>query len=79
MLPAIKLFAVERDNGLAADVVAIIELGLTRAKQTVKNGLVEPGLGPQPSDHPDPRHKLLKHHAEILWQCDFVCKKKWTI
>lgn len=54
-------------------------LGIHVSRQTVKNVLVESGLGPQPRDHPDTWHKFLKRHAETLWQCDFACKKKWTI
>ena len=40
--------------------------------------LVAAGLGPEPHDHPDTWSKLVKRHAETLWQCDFVCKRKWT-
>jgi len=53
-------------------------LGVHVSRQTVKNVIVEAGLGPQPGDHPDTWHKFLKRHAETLWQCDFACKKKWT-
>ncbi len=54
-------------------------LGVHVSRQTVKNALVDAGLGPQPGDHPDTWHKFLKRHAETLWQCDFACKKKWTV
>jgi putative transposase len=54
-------------------------LGIHVSRQTVKNVLVDSGLGPQPGDHPDTWHKFLKRHAETLWQCDFACKKKWTV
>ncbi len=54
-------------------------LGVHVSRQTVKNVLVEAGLGPHPGDHPDTWHKFLKRHAETLWQCDFACKKKWTM
>ena len=54
-------------------------LGVNLSRQTVKNILVAAGIGPQPNDHPDTWHKFLKRHAETLWQCDFACKKKWTI
>ncbi len=54
-------------------------LGVHVSRQTVKNVIVEAGLGPLPGDHPDTWHKFLKRHAETLWQCDFACKKKWTV
>jgi putative transposase len=54
-------------------------LGIHVSRQTVKNVLVESGLGPQPGDLPDTWHKFLKRHAETLWQFDFACKKKWTV
>lgn len=54
-------------------------LGVHVSRQTVKNVLVDAGMGPQPGDHPDTWHKFIKRHAETLWQCDFACKKKWTV
>ena len=54
-------------------------LGHKISRQTVKNVLVEAGLGPEPHDHPDTWSDFLKRHAETLWQCDFACKRKWTI
>ncbi len=54
-------------------------LGVHVSRQTVKNVIVEAGLGPVPGDHPDTWHKFLKRHAETLWQCDFACKKRWTV
>ncbi len=50
-------------------------LGVHVSRQTVKNVLVEAGLGPQPVDHPDTWHKFLTRHAETLWQCDFACRR----
>jgi len=58
---------------------ALRRLGHTVSRQTVKNVLVEAGLGPQPQDHPDTWGEFLRRHAATLWQCDFACKKKWTI
>ncbi len=54
-------------------------LGHTVSRQTVKNILVQAGLGPEPHDHPDTWSDFLKRHAATLWQCDFACKRKWTI
>ncbi|TWT84559.1 Integrase core domain protein [Planctomycetes bacterium CA13] len=54
-------------------------MGVHISRQTVKNGIVEAGFPTTPGDHPDTWHKFLKRHAETLWQCDFACKKKWTI
>ena len=54
-------------------------LGIHVSRQTVKNVLVEAGLGPAPQDHPDTWSDFLRRHAETMWQCDFACKNKWTI
>jgi putative transposase len=54
-------------------------LGHRISRQTVKNILVEAGLGTDPSDHPDTWTDFLKRHAAKLWQCDFASKRKWTI
>jgi putative transposase len=54
-------------------------MGVHVSRQTVKNVLVEAGMGPTPGDHPDTWHKFIKRHADTLWQCDFACKKKWTM
>jgi putative transposase len=54
-------------------------LGIHVSRQTVKNVLVEAGLGPEPQDHPDTWSEFLRRHAETMWQCDFACKNKWTI
>lgn len=55
------------------------QMGVHVSRQTVKNVIVEAGLAPTPGDHPDTWHKFLKRHADTLWQCDFACKKKWTL
>jgi putative transposase len=54
-------------------------LGHKISRQTVKNVPVEAGLGPEPDDHPDTWSDFLKRHAATMWQCDFACKRKWTI
>ncbi|TWU54889.1 Integrase core domain protein [Rubripirellula tenax] len=54
-------------------------MGVHVSRQTVKNVIVAAGFEPAPGDHPDTWHKFLKRHAETLWQCDFACKKKWTM
>ncbi|MCA9139018.1 MAG: integrase core domain-containing protein, partial [Planctomycetales bacterium] len=54
-------------------------MGVHVSRQTVKNVIVEAGLAPTPGDHPDTWHRFLKRHADTLWQCDFACKKKWTL
>lgn len=65
--------------GYTKIVQAIRRRGHTVSRQTVKNILVEAGLGPQPDDHPDTWCDFLKRHAASMWQCDFACKRKWTI
>ena len=47
-------------------------LGVHVSRQTVKNVIVEAGLGPQPGDHPDTWHKFLKRHAETLWRVPWL-------
>ena len=54
-------------------------MGVHVSRQTVKNVIVAAGFAPTPGDHPDTWHKFLKRHADTLWQCDFACKKKWTM
>lgn len=54
-------------------------MGVHVSRQTVKNVIVAAGLKPTPGDHPDTWHKFIKRHADTLWQCDFACKKKWTL
>ena len=54
-------------------------MGVYVSRQTVKNVIVSAGMAPTPGDHPDTWHKFLKRHADTLWQCDFACKKKWTL
>lgn len=54
-------------------------LGHNISRQIVKNVLVDAGLGPQPHDTPDTWSEFLKRHADTMWQCDFACKRKWTI
>ncbi|MCA9215226.1 MAG: integrase core domain-containing protein [Planctomycetales bacterium] len=54
-------------------------MGVHVSRQTVKNVIVGAGLTPTSGDHPDTWHKFIKRHADTLWQCDFACKKKWTM
>lgn len=65
--------------GYTKIVQAMRRLGHRISRQTVKNILVEAGLGPDPSDHPDTWADFLKRHAATMWQCDFASKRKWTI
>ena len=69
----------ETDWGYTKIVQALRRLGHKVSRQTVKNVIVEAGLGPTPSDNPDTWSDFLKRHAATLWQCDFACKRKWTI
>lgn len=48
-------------------------------RQTAKNVPKEPDLGSDHMDYPDTWPAILKRHAHVKWQCDFVCKRKWTI
>lgn len=54
-------------------------MGVHVSRQTVKNVIVAAGFEPTAGDHPDTWHKFIKRHAATLWQCDFACKKKWTV
>jgi putative transposase len=65
--------------GYTKIVQALRRLGHKVSRQTVKNVIVAAGLGPQPNDHPDSWSDFLRRHAATLWQCDFACKKKWTV
>jgi putative transposase len=65
--------------GYTKIVQAMRRLGHNISCQTVKNVLVDAGVGPQPHDTPDTWSEFLKRHADTTWQCDFACKRKWTI
>ena len=65
--------------GYTKIVQAMRRLGHKISRQTIKNILVQAGLGPEPHDNPDTWSDFLKRHAATMWQCDFACKKKWTI
>ncbi|WP_168566047.1 integrase core domain-containing protein [Crateriforma spongiae] len=65
--------------GYTKIIQAMRRLGHRISRQTVKNILVEAGLGPDPSDHPDTWSDFLKRHAATMWQCDFASKRKWTV
>jgi putative transposase len=64
--------------GYTKIVQAMRRLGHRISRQTVKNILVEAGLGPDPSDHPNTWSDFLKRHAATMWQCEFASKRKWT-
>lgn len=64
--------------GYTRIVHAIHGLGHRVSHQTVKNVLLEAGLAPDPSNHPDTWSDFMKRHAATMWQCDFACKRKWT-
>lgn len=59
----------------------LARLGHRVSRQTVKNILVAEGIAPEPNDggDPDSWSEFLKRHANVMWQCDFACKKKWTV
>jgi len=65
--------------GYTKIIQALRRLGHKVSRQTVKNVLIEAGLGPEPHDHPDTWSEFLRRHAATLWQCDFACKKKWAV
>lgn len=65
--------------GYTKIVQALRRLGHHVSRQTVKNVLMEAGLGPEPHDHPDTWSDFLQRHAATMWQCDFACKRKWTL
>lgn len=54
-------------------------MGIKVSRQTVKNVLVEAGLGPEPHHELDTWQKSVNRHAATLWQCDFANKLKWMI
>lgn len=69
----------ETGRGYTKIVQALRRLGHKVSRQTVKNEIVQAGLGPEPIDHPDTWCEFLRRHAATLWQCDFACKRKWTV
>jgi hypothetical protein len=81
MAPTAGAIRIRKETGWGYTkiVQAMRRLGHKISRQTVKNVLVEAGLGPEPHDHPDTWSEFLKRHAETMWQCDFACKRKWTV
>jgi putative transposase len=65
--------------GYTKIVQAMRRLGHKVSRQTIKNVIMQAGLGPEPQDHPDTWSEFIKRHADTMWQCDFACKRKWTI
>ena len=59
----------------------LARLGHRVSRQTVKNILLAEGIAPSPNDggDPDSWSEFLTRHAEVMWQCDFACKRKWTV
>ena len=57
--------------GYTMIVQAMRRLGHRVSRQTMKNVVVEAGLGPDPSDHPDTSSDFLKHHAATVWAVRF--------
>jgi putative transposase len=49
------------------------------SRQTVRNIMLAEGLDPGPKRGERTWDEFIKIHAESLWQCDFLCKKAWTL
>ena len=49
------------------------------SRQTVRNILRENGLDPGPKRGEKTWDEFIKMHADSLWQCDFFCKRVWTL
>jgi putative transposase len=75
------IFRIKNETGWGYTkiVQALRQLGHVVARETVKNVLIEAGLGPEPGDHRDTWSDFLRRHAATLWQCDFASKRMWTI
>ena len=58
---------------------AVTRLGHSVSRQTIKNVLLRAGIAPEDDTDPDSWSEFLKRHAAVMWQCDFACKKKWTV
>ena len=54
-------------------------LGHSVSRQTIKNVLLRVGIASDDDTDPDSWSEFLKRHAAVMWQCDFACKKKWTV
>ena len=64
---AIIRIRTETGWGYTKIVQAMRRLGHKVSRQTIKNVLVQAGLGPEPQDHPDTWSEFLKLHADTLW------------
>jgi putative transposase len=49
------------------------------SRQTVRNIMLAEGLEPGPKRGEKTWDEFIKMHADSLWQCDFLCKKSWTL
>ena len=49
------------------------------SRQTVANIMRENGLDPGPKRGEMTWDEFIKMHADSLWQCDFFCKRVWTL
>jgi len=49
------------------------------SRQTVANIMRENGLDPGPKRGEKSWDEFIKMHADSLWQCDFFCKRVWTL
>ena len=58
---------------------AVTRLGHSVSRQTIKNVLLRVGIASDDDTDPDSWSEFLKRHAAVMWQCDFACKKKWTV
>lgn len=66
--------------GYAKIVHALRRLTHRISRQSVKNTLVDAGIAPDPpTRNPDSWTEFFKRHAATLRQCDFACKRKWTV
>ena len=49
------------------------------SRQTVRNIMLAEGLEPGPKRGEKTWDEFIKIHADSLWQCNFLCKKSWTL
>jgi len=54
------------------------KLGIIRARNTIKNILIENGIDPFPKRSEDSWDAYIKRTFETLWACDFFTKTVWT-
>ncbi|MCG6156352.1 hypothetical protein [Rubinisphaera margarita] len=49
------------------------------SRSTIRNIIKSAGHDPQPWRDADSWDAFLQRHADVLWQCDFVTKQRWTL